>query len=63
MTSGVHIGYAGLVDLETGDLVWLNADRKMGGDVRTGDGAVKRVTQLLEDFPGSALPIARTAAK
>ncbi|WP_414713633.1 hypothetical protein [Sphingomonas sp.] len=53
ITSGVHKGYAGLVDARTGDLVWLNADRQMGGDVRDGDGAVKRVTQLLEDFPGS----------
>jgi len=50
--SGQHIGYAGLVDLETGDLVWLNADAEMGGDVRTGDGMQKRVSQLLEDFPG-----------
>ena len=24
--SGVHIGYAGLVDLKTGELVWINAD-------------------------------------
>jgi len=50
--SGEHIGYAGLVDLKTGELVWLNADRQMGGDVRSPDGAVKRVRQLLEGFPG-----------
>lgn len=50
--SGVHKGYAGLVDLRTGDLVWLNADAQMGGDVRTPEGAQKRVAQLLEDFPG-----------
>ncbi|SIN94194.1 hypothetical protein SAMN02745824_2378 [Parasphingorhabdus marina DSM 22363] len=49
--SGVHIGYAGLVDLETGDLVWVNADGSMGGDVRELEGAQKRVAQLLEDFP------------
>lgn len=49
--SGVHIGYAGLVDLETGDLVWLNADTSMGGDPREPDGAEKRVRQLLEGFP------------
>ena len=52
VTSGVHHGYAGLVDLRTGELVWLNADRQMGGDVRTRDGAAKRVRQLLEGFPG-----------
>lgn len=54
--SGEHAGYAGLVDLKTGDLLWLNADGAMGGDVREPDGAKKRVSQLLEDFPGSAKP-------
>lgn len=49
--SGVHIGYAGLVDLKTGDLVWINADGSMGGDVREAEGAAKRVRQLLEGFP------------
>ena len=51
--SGVHVGYAGLVDLQTGNIVWLNADAQMGGDVREEDGMKKRVGQLLEDFPGS----------
>jgi hypothetical protein len=51
--SGDHQGHAGLVDLKTGDLLWLNADREMGGDVRDPEGARKRVQQLLEDFPGS----------
>lgn len=54
--SGEHAGYAGLVDLRTGDLVWLNADGAMGGDVRTVEGADKRVDQLLEEFPGSVPP-------
>jgi len=52
--SGVHVGHAGLVDLRTGELVWLNADREMGGDVRTPEGAARRVSQLLEGFPGRA---------
>lgn len=52
--SGEHAGYAGLIDLKTGDLLWLNADGAMGGDVREADGAQKRVGQLLEEFPGSA---------
>ena len=59
--SGEHAGYAGLVDLKTGDLLWLNADGAMGGDVREVDGAHKRVGQLLEDFPGSAEPKTATA--
>lgn len=53
VTSGVHKGYAGLVDLHTGDLLWLNADRQMGGDVRTGEGAQKRMRELLAHFPGA----------
>ena len=52
VTSGVHWGHAGLIDLKTGELVWLNADREMGGDLRTEEGAVKRVAQLLKGFPG-----------
>jgi len=51
--SGEHVGYAGLVDLKTGDLLWLNADGAMGGDVREVEGSQKRVSQLLEEFPGS----------
>jgi hypothetical protein len=60
VTSGVHWGHAGLIDLKTGELVWLNADRQMGGDVRDAEGAEKRVRQLLEGFPGRTL---KTAAK
>lgn len=52
VSSGVHIGYAGLIDLKTGQLVWLNADEQMGGDVRTEEGARKRARQLLKGFPG-----------
>ena len=59
MPSGVHLGYAGLVDLDTGDLVWLNVDTSMGGDVRTAEGADKRVRQLMEEFPLLADPTAR----
>lgn len=62
VTSGEHRGYAGLVDLRTGDLVWLNADRQMGGDVRAAEGAAKRVAELLEGFPGRAAAPAVPAA-
>ena len=51
VTSGQHTGYAGLVDLKTGDLLWMNADGQMGGDVRNSDGAKKRVSELLKGFP------------
>jgi len=60
---GVHIGYAGLVDLKTGELVWFNADPQMGGDVRTSDGAVKRVGQLLDGLPGRVVPVAAAGTK
>lgn len=62
VSSGVHQGYAGLVDLKSGELVWLNADRSMGGDVRTAEGAEKRVAQLLEGFPGKPDAAAAAAA-
>lgn len=47
----VNMGYAGLVDLKTGDLVWINVDVKMAGDVRTADGAAVRISELLDGFP------------
>lgn len=64
VTAGVHKGFAGLVDLRTGELVWLNADMQMGGDVRESDGAQKRVRQLLEGFPGkpAAAPVTVASA-
>jgi hypothetical protein len=51
----VNMGYAGLVDLKTGDLVWINVDVKMAGDVRTASGAALRVSELLQDFPVRAV--------
>jgi hypothetical protein len=53
--AGEHQGYAGLVDLRTGDILWLNADGAMGGDVREPEGSEKRMRQLLEDFPGGSI--------
>lgn len=50
---GSHIGYAALVDLNSGDLLWLNVDLKAGGDVRTAEGAAERIDQLLRGFPQS----------
>lgn len=58
ITSGVHKGFAGLVEVKTGNLVWLNADLQMGGDVRTDEGAQKRVAQLFEGFPGRPVIVA-----
>jgi hypothetical protein len=49
--SGYHVGYAALVELSTGNIVWYNSDSEMGGDVRDAAGADKRVAQLMEGFP------------
>jgi hypothetical protein len=54
MPAGVHTGYAGLVDLNSGDIVWFNADIAVGGDPREADGATKRVSQLMAGFPKRA---------
>lgn len=48
---GSHLGYAALVDLASGDLVWLNVDLKATGDVRTPEGAAIRIEQLLAGLP------------
>ena len=62
VTVGVHEGQAGLVDARTGNLVWLNSDNSMGGDLRTPEGAQRRVAQLLEGLPVHAPPVAATPA-
>ena len=41
---------------KAGDLVWLNADIQMGGDLREKDGAEKRVKELLRGFPKRDAP-------
>lgn len=56
--SGLHAGYASLIDLRTGNVLWINADAAMGGDVREADGAVRRVEQLFEEFPFGAAGVA-----
>ena len=52
--AGTHFGYATLVDLKNGDIVWLGVDLKAGGDIRTAEGAAQRVEQLLNGFPARA---------
>jgi len=60
--SGVHAGYAALVDLRTGNVLWINADYQMGGDVREADGAVRRMEQLFEEFPFASASAPAVAA-
>jgi hypothetical protein len=48
---GAQIGYASLVDLRTGDVVWTNRLRRGSGDLRKPDGAANTVALLLDQFP------------
>jgi hypothetical protein len=58
-----RIGYAGLVDLKSGELVWLNVDVNSKGDVRTAGGADIRVTNLLRGFPTPVVAEAKAKSK
>lgn len=59
---GKHYGYAALVDLTTGDMVWINVNLRMLSDTRTPDGAGKRITELLSGFPSrmSKIPMGKS---
>lgn len=49
--AGIHVSYAGLVDLSNGNLVWFNVDPSAGGDPREVDGSTKRIAQVLRKWP------------
>lgn len=48
---GQQVGFASLVDLETGDVVWFNRLGREAGDLRTPGAATESVELLLCDFP------------
>jgi hypothetical protein len=48
---GAQIGFASLVDLETGDVLWFSRMDRASGDLRTAGAADESVKTLLEDFP------------
>jgi hypothetical protein len=48
---GEQVGYASLVDLNTGRVVWFNQLNRMSGDLREPEPAVETVEALLKDFP------------
>ncbi|MEW6218231.1 MAG: hypothetical protein AB1634_01695 [Thermodesulfobacteriota bacterium] len=50
---GRQLGFASLVDLETGEIVWFNRLLRGAGDLRTQEAAVESVAALLVDFPAS----------
>jgi hypothetical protein len=52
-TGGEQMGYASLVDLETGRIVWFNDLQRMTGDLRDPQAAAETVEALLKAFPRS----------
>ncbi|MES2938070.1 MAG: hypothetical protein V4864_10325 [Pseudomonadota bacterium] len=50
-TGGEQNGYASLVDLNTGRIVWFNDLRRMWGDLREPAPAAETVEALLKGFP------------
>jgi hypothetical protein len=51
---GAQVGYASLVDLESGQVLWFNQLVSVTGDLRDEKSAVASVDGLLTGFPGSA---------
>lgn len=49
---GEQVGYASLVDLNTGRIVWFNRLNRMSGDLREPAPAIETVEALLKGFPG-----------
>jgi hypothetical protein len=52
MPGGEQRGYASLVDLNTGRVVWFSGLNRMWGDLRNGGAATETVDALLKGFPG-----------
>lgn len=53
MSTETHAGSMSMIDLKTGDLVWMNVDVLLSGDIRENEGAMLRVEQLLRSFPAA----------
>jgi hypothetical protein len=51
LPGGTQVGFASLVDLRTGDLVWFNRLVNPAGDLRTPERAREAVQALLADLP------------
>lgn len=51
ITGGVQIGYASLVDLQTGTVVWFNRLARASGDLREAAPARETIEALLSNFP------------
>jgi len=51
ITGGSQVGYASLVDLHNGRVVWFNDLRRASGDMREAKPALETVEALLKGFP------------
>ena len=51
VTGGFQIGFASLVDLKTGEIVWFNRLIRGAGDLREAEKAEGTMKLLLKDFP------------
>lgn len=51
ITGGAQVGYASLVDLQTGQVVWFNRLVRATGDLREAAPAAESMDALLTDFP------------
>ena len=51
LSGGVQTGYASLVDLETGNVMWFNRLQRGSGDLREGPEAAESIEALLAGFP------------
>jgi hypothetical protein len=48
---GMQLGFASLVDLQTGQIVWFNRLVSPAGDLRTPEAAEKAIQELLVNNP------------
>jgi hypothetical protein len=55
--TGSEHGFASLVDLKTGDIVWFNVVVAGSGELRKEDGAATAVAKLFKDIPTSKASI------
>ena len=53
VSAGAEGGFASLVDLKTGDIVWFNVVNIGSGELREKDGAARAVNDLFADIPTS----------
>lgn len=54
--AGMEIGFASLVDLNTGEIVWFNVVQAGQGEMRDVDGARTAVNYLFKDLPAANTP-------